>query len=463
MPRINEEEKLVFSKYLEDLITNYSDKRKNEIESISGVKNLTKICKGNFLPAQREAVHRLLKAIECDFNREKRALDLYDRARWGAEAWNIKQFIQEIFNVMYEMNEGLRVSAAEIELPNRDVLYGRLQIENYLKRLFFKIVNTQTIGKVQILGAGDWEVLFENIASILQNSSVECEHIVYLKKRDSEEMIRAVRNVVSCSMIMRNYTSIIQYLDKDAQEMSVIITDECALFLFDKFQRGMILRNKEHIQMMQLEFRKNFAGGKKVVDCLSDERKKSVLRELLVLDTGAEIGKNTDSFAQYCLQYQIPIHRWFYIEKVDGAVRLKRKETKGQHHDYISQEGVEQFARDGKYFDIVSGEMLQFDERQKEMVLGILYDTEYNKVQIIDRSRWEIRKWTVLICSGNWFNLLTMLDCHGKQIILEICEEEIGRELVDFMKNLSQYELMLGEEAQKEELHKILETCKTNE
>lgn len=460
MPRINEEEKRAFSKYLEELITNYSDKKKNEIENISGVKNLTKICKGNYLPAQREVIQRLLKAIECDFNREKRALDLYDRARWGAEVWNIKQFIRETFNVMYEMNESLRVAIVDDELPNKDVLHGKLRIENYLKRLFFKIVNTEGAGKIQILGAGEWEVLFENMASIFQNSAVECEHIVYLRKKDSEGMIQAVRNVVSCSMTIKNYTSIIQYLDNDAQEMNVVITDECALCLFDKFQKCMILRNKDHIRIMQLEFRKSFAGGKKVVACLEDEQKKSVLRELLVLDTGAGIGKDTDSFVQYSLQYQIPIYRWFYIEKVNGKVRLTRRENEGQHHDYISQDGVEQFAKDGKYFDVISGETLQFDDRQKEMVLEILYDTEYNKMQIIDGSQWEIRERTVLICRGNWFNLFTMPDRHGNQITLQICEEEIGKGLVEFMKNLSQYELTLGEIGQKEVLYKMMETCK---
>lgn len=473
MGKVNKQEREAFSVYLRELIEN-SGKTKVEIENASGVKYLTRISSGDFLPKNCRDVIRLLEVLQCNTYEKNKMSSLYWKAKWGVNSWNTQKFIRETFSVLYWREQNLFHFRVKSGLPTADTLCGKLEVESCIKRVFQRVLEKGENGKIQICSEGSETQIFENIMSAFQKSKVVCEHIVYLPFEQNEEKFMVIKNIISSTVVVQGYNSVIQYFDGQNERTqiglgkNIIITDDCVLYIIDQFQSCLILKSKEQVEVMRTLFKKNFDKGIRAIINWNEEQKKSVLKELLILDICED--KDTDKEAsrdsiQYRLQYQIPIYRWFHIEKEEKQgnvtkVRLKKRVDKAKCCDYVSERGIEKFARSGKWFDVISGEKLQFEPSQVAMVLSELSRVEQkedSQFLIVDYAQWEMEENLFLICREDGFNLFVISDIEGNKKALGVYEEGIGQSLVEWMKNFSAYDLTMEKKEQEEKLRGLLE------
>lgn len=235
----------------------------SEMSGLS-VPNLYKICQGKRLPKEKEKIFALIKALQCPKSEEIALIKSYQIELLGRDEYFCLEAVQELLPRIGRKNGVGMYYFGETAQPEADVLSGKVDCSRYLQCALMEEVRKNEKGIVKIIGGEESSYLLESIPVIFQNSRTVCEHIFRLDSRSLPES--DMKNVQLISAILPAAFGGFQYRPYYYYEYgqvknnkiqlfhSAVILPEQAILLTDNYDKAVVLKAPEQIQMMDAMF-----------------------------------------------------------------------------------------------------------------------------------------------------------------------------------------------------------------
>ena len=235
----------------------------SEMSGLS-VPNLYKICQGKRLPKEKEKIFALIKALQCPKSEELALIKSYQIELLGRDEYFCLEAIQELLpRIGRKSGVGMYYFGEAVQ-PDVDVISGKVDCSRYLQCALMEEVRKNENGIVKIIGGEESSYLLESIPVVFQNSRTVCEHIFRLDSRSLPES--DMKNVQLISAILPTafggfkyqpyyYYEYGQVKDNKIQLFhSAVILPEQVILLIDNYDKAVILKAPEQIQMMDAMF-----------------------------------------------------------------------------------------------------------------------------------------------------------------------------------------------------------------
>ncbi len=390
-----------FSDQLQDLIKE-RDVKIYTLAAVSGIDRtfIHKMLKGERVPADDSVVQSLATSLLLTPSETEALMQSYRISKMGEWHYVHRKFIKDSFNLFDKLSAENNISVNtdyhhQIDVrPGNTSVYGSLEINNVVKAVIEMEASKQN-GKIQIVAQPEYSFLFEYLALAgINRHDLTIDHIVCLEssaKDNSLYNLNCLRVampvlVAGCKYNpMCYYDNISSHFGTTSIMPYMILTSEYAVNISYDISFATVSNFRQYIELYSQIFKSIMQKTMPMVTVL-----RSHIEYLTYFKTVMASFGHADHHLTYapCLLYFIteemlhkylneplPQHKTIFVTIKQCLKELNQTlESSPVQTIYFSEDGLDEFLRTGRIFEVPKNCYSPFDPVDRYRLLEIMYD-----------------------------------------------------------------------------------------
>ena len=429
------------------------------------VPNLYKICQGKRLPKEKDKIIALIEALQCPKSEEISLIKKYQIELLGKNEYCCLETVRELLSkVGRKEHVGMYYYGKAMD-PDINVLLGKTECIRYVQQMLMQETEENPGGIVKIIGGENNDYLLESIRFVFMNSETVCRHIVRLDSKSVPESdlrnIRLVASILPSALCGSSYCPFYFYEygkvknNKIQLFHSTVILRNKVILLLDDYDKAVILKSSEQIELMNQVFDSYLEDSipmvrhvddlyhwQKLIGKMETENRKRV--PYVLESMACTMSVMDESFIQNHVAEHTPEAEQALKKYMDEITAIR----KDREVCYSTKSGLFDFAATGRieyipeklYTPLTVGERIEILEKMKESW------QENNKYYILNDSRFSVSDHLFVAAISESENIIGYYTGQERFSACLLDEKGIASWIYQFLRYLEDSDLVLSHE-----------------